>query len=178
MPPLSPHAGHIGLVLPLCTSAATVGLALYQYPVFLSFLQPDSTGQSIAGKPLSRFWHPMVKQGRILIASLAASSTIGGALAARWLQTHITLETTNVSHWYIAGTVLAAGHLASLPIVAGPVGRIIKANEKDDTEAEKQNREEMKTWLTIHTVRTLAIDLPALWCFAEGLSQSLWVGPA
>lgn len=57
MAPLQPHAGHIGLVLPLTTTAATVGLALYQYPVFLAFLQP---GQTIAGKPLSKFWETMV----------------------------------------------------------------------------------------------------------------------
>lgn len=61
---MAPQSGHVGLVLPLCTSAATVGLALYQYPVFLSFSQPNS---AIAGKPLSQFWESMVAY----IASLA-----------------------------------------------------------------------------------------------------------
>ncbi|KAK4506845.1 hypothetical protein PRZ48_000578 [Zasmidium cellare] len=157
MAPLQPQAGHVGLVVPLCTSAATVGLALYQYPVFLSFLTPDEKGESIAGKPLSKFWHPMAR--RVLIASLALSSSVAGALAARWLRTHSTLETTDVSKWYIAGAVLSGVHLASLPIIAQPVGRIISANQKDDASAEASNREEMKTWLTIHTVRTLVVDV-------------------
>ena len=52
-----PQSGHVGLVLPLCTSAATLGLSLYQFPVFLSFAQPNSP---IAGKPLSQFWESMV----------------------------------------------------------------------------------------------------------------------
>ncbi|KAK4636190.1 hypothetical protein CLAFUW4_01282 [Fulvia fulva] len=176
MAPLSPHAGHIGLVLPLCTSAATVGLALYQYPVFLSFLTPDESGKTIAGHPLSKFWHFMVKPGRALIAGLALSSTLGGALAARWLRTHSTLETTDVSSWYIAGTVLAGAHLASLPIIAQPVNRILEAaNASSEDAAEENNKENMKTWFTIHTVRTLLVDVPALWCFAEGASLSFWL---
>ncbi|SMR42482.1 unnamed protein product [Zymoseptoria tritici ST99CH_1A5] len=178
MAPLQPQGGHLVLILPLATSAATVGLALYQYPVFLSFLAPDEKGESIAGKPLSRFWHPMVKQGRALIATLAVSSTLSGALAARWLRNHSTLETTNVSQWYIAGAVLAAAHLASLPIMAQPVKRIIEANTQSDQAAEQSNREDMKTWLGIHTVRTVLVDLPALWCFAEGVSLSFWITSA
>ncbi|KXT03940.1 hypothetical protein AC579_5051 [Pseudocercospora musae] len=175
MAPLRPHAGHVGLVLPLCTTAATVGLSLYQYPVFMSFLQE---GDTLAGRPLSRFWEPLVKSGRLLKAGLALSSTIGGGLAARWLKTHMTLETGSVSQWYIAGSVLAAGHLAFLPLLAGPVQRIITSgNKMSEQEADKANREEMKTWLTIHTARLLLVDLPALWCFAEGTALSFWVGP-
>ncbi|KAI5371053.1 hypothetical protein Slin15195_G019260 [Septoria linicola] len=172
---MAPQSGHVGLVLPLCTSAATVGLALYQYPVFLSFSQPNS---AIAGKPLSQFWESMVKSGRALIATLALSSTLGGALVSRWLRNHATLETADVSKWYIAGSVLAAGHLAVIPLLAAPVQRIISAQASAKTEeaAAEANREEMQTWLTLHTARLLLIDLPALWCFAEGTSQSFWVG--
>ncbi|CAK1354807.1 hypothetical protein CB0940_01384 [Cercospora beticola] len=172
---MAPQSGHVGLVLPLCTSAATVGLALYQYPVFLSFSQPNS---AIAGKPLSQFWESMVKSGRALIAALALSSTLGGTLVSRWLRNHATLETGDVSKWYIAGSVLAAGHLAAVPLLAGPVQRIIAAQASAQSEeaVAEANRQEMQTWLTLHTARLLLIDLPALWCFAEGTSQAFWVG--
>ena len=60
----------------------------------------------------------MVKQGRALIAGLALSSSIGGALAARWLRSHSTLETTDVSTWYVAGTVLAGAHLVCISITS------------------------------------------------------------
>lgn len=116
-----------------------------------------------------------VKQGRALIAGLALSSTVAGALAARWLRTHSTLETTDVSKWYIAGSVLAGVHLASLPIIAQPVGRIIKANEKDDASAERSNREEMKTWLTIHTVRTLVVDVSIAYIYVFRLGGQEFV---
>ena len=49
------------------------------------------------------------------------------------------------------------------------------ASTKSEEETQKGNREEMKTWLMWHTVRTVLVDLPALWCFAEGAALSFWV---
>lgn len=120
---------------------------------------------------------PQVKSGRTLKAILALTSTVGGSLAARWLKTHLTLETNHVSQWYVAGSVLAAGHLAFLPLLAGPVQRIIEANKQSDEVADQANREEMKTWLMLHTARLVLVDLPALWCFAEGVAMSFWITP-
>ena len=81
--------------------------------------------------------------------------------------------------WYTYGAVLAAGHLAFAPLVAGPVRRIMEAggsgSQISEEEVEGRNRVEMKRWLTIHTVRMLLVDLPALLCFAEGVALSFWV---
>src|SRR6266516_4003492 len=85
MPPMQPQGSHLGLILPLCTSSATVGLAVFQYPVFLSFLQ---TKPSTAGRPLSRYWEPFLKQGGGLILGLGLTSSISGLVSWRWLQTH------------------------------------------------------------------------------------------
>lgn len=176
MPPLAPQSAHFGLLLPICTSSATVGLALYQYPQFYSFL---NTEPSVAGKTLSRYWEPMYKTGGGLISVLSLSSTVAGALAARWLKTHKTLETTDVSHWYTYGTLLAAGHFVFFPLVAGPIKRMIDggaaASSKSEEQTDRDNREEMKTWFLYHTIRTILVDLPALWCFAEGAAQSFWI---
>lgn len=108
MAPLQPQAGHLGLITPICTSAATVGLALYQFPVFYSFLHPEA---GLAGKPLSRYWDPNIRMGVPIIMSLNAASLVSGLLCARWLNTHKTLETTDVSKWYTYGSVLAFGHV-------------------------------------------------------------------
>jgi hypothetical protein len=176
MPLLAPQSAHFGLLLPICTSSATVGLALYQYPQFYSFLNAEP---SIAGKTLSRYWEPMIKTGATLISVLCACSAAGGALAARWLKTHQTLETTDVSHWYTYGTVLAAAHFVFWPLVGGPIKRMIddgaSASTKSEEQTDRDNRAEMKTWFTYHTIRTLLVDLPALWCFAEGAAQSFWI---
>lgn len=175
MPPFQPQAAHFGLILPLCSSSATIGLALYQYPQMLSFLHAEP---SVSGKTLSRYWDPMFKQAYVVIGGLGVLSTASGFFSARWLRTHQTLETTDVSRWYTYGTILAALHFAFVPLVRAPVSRMIAAGKdevKTDSQVEEENRKEMQTWLTWHTVRTIAVDLPALWCFAEGAAQSFWV---
>ncbi|WPH04212.1 Hypothetical protein R9X50_00710100 [Acrodontium crateriforme] len=174
MAPLQPKGGHFGLILPLCTSSATVGLALFQYPLFSSML---SATPSIAGAPFSRFWAAFIKPAAPFFASAALVSAVSGVICGRWLHTHATLETTDVSRFYVYGAVLAAGHLASMPAVAGPIKRMADGanGDGDDAAIEKVNREEMKTWFLWHTVRTLLVDIPALWCFAEGVALSFWV---
>ncbi|KAF2479043.1 hypothetical protein BDY17DRAFT_327844 [Neohortaea acidophila] len=178
MAPLAPQASHFGLILPLCTSSATVGLALYQYPQFTAFLGEDK----LAGKTLSRYWTPIFKQGYIVISALGIGSTISGLLSARFLRTHATLETTDVAKWYTYGAILAAAHFAFVPLVGAPIRRMIeRGNETSPLSEEtvdRENREEMKTWFMWHTIRTLGIDLPALWCFAEGAALSFWVANA
>ncbi|KAK3697462.1 hypothetical protein LTR37_017408 [Vermiconidia calcicola] len=173
---LNPQVGHIGLILPLCSSSATIGLALYQYPQFTAFLQAQP---SISGKTLSRYWEPMVKQGYIVIGALGLTSCVSGLLSARWLKQHRTLETTDVSNWYMYGAILAATHFAFLPLIGGPIRRMIEtgsnASTLSDDEAERVNRQEMSSWFMWHTIRTIFVDVPALWCFAEGAAQSFWV---
>ena len=176
MAPLSPQAGHLGLLLPVYTSSATVGLALYQYPQFTAFLQEN---RNLAGKTLSRYWEPLFKQGYIVITSLGLASTVGGVLSARWLNTHQTLETSDVGKWYTYGAILAAGHFAFVPLVLRPIKKMVErgsdTNAVSEETAEEENRREMKTWFMWHTIRTLGVDLPALWCFAEGAAQAFWI---
>ena len=176
MAPLAPQAGHLGLLLPVCTSSATVGLALYQYPQFTAFLSENS---ALAGKTLSRYWDPLFKQGYIVISSLGLASTVGGVLCSRWLSSHATLETSDVGKWYTYGSILAAAHFAFVPLVLRPIKKMVERGGSDtvsEQTAEEENRKEMKTWFMWHTIRTIGVDLPALWCFAEGASQAFWVG--
>ncbi len=97
MAPMQPQAAHLGLILPICTTSATVGLALYQFPVFYAFLASEPP---ISGKALSRYWGPNISTGVPLIMSLNVASIATGLLSARWLRTHQTLETTDVGKWY------------------------------------------------------------------------------
>ena len=65
------------------------------------------------------------------------------------------------------------------PLVGGPIKRMIDdgaaASTKSEEQTDRDNRAEMNTWFTYHTIRTLLVDLPALWCFAEGAAQSFWI---
>ena len=188
MPALNPRGGHLGLILPLCTSSATVGMSLLQYPLFYAFLRPQASSiakrdeseasEKISGLALSRFWTAFLAPAGSLIAGVALASTVSGLVASRWLRSHTTLETTAVSKWYTYGAVLAFGHLAFVPMVAGPILNITEARNSSNATAttiEERNEGAMKTWLWWHTVRTLLLDIPALWCFAEGAALSFWV---
>ena len=53
-----------------------------------------------------------------------------------------------------------------------------EASTMSEEETDKSNRKEMQMWLTWHTLRTFLVDLPALWCFAEGAALSFWVANA
>jgi hypothetical protein len=188
MPPLNPRSGHLGLILPLCTSSATVGMSLLQYPLFFTFLRSNNTDdlqksqgttrEKISGLALSRFWASFLAPAGSLIAGVALTSTASGFIANRWLRSHATLETTAVSKWYAYGAALALGHLAFVPLVAGPILKIteaVKSSGKTDREIEEVNENALRAWLNWHTVRTLLVDVPALWCFAEGAALSFWV---
>jgi len=185
MSPLQPRSGHLGLILPLCTSSATLGLSLFQYPLFLSFLSPKKTNDKphrISGTPLSAFWFSFLTPAATLISALTLTSAGAGFLASRWLNTHKTLETTEVGKWYLIGAGLSLGHIAFVPMVAGPIKRMVEGGrvgdsgkEVNEKEVEGRNEKEMMTWLFVHTLRTLVVDVPALWCFAEGVALSFWV---
>ena len=186
MPALNPRGGHLGLILPLCTSSATVGMSLLQYPLFYAFLRPhgksstakaskSETAEKISGLALSRFWSAFLAPAGSLIAGVALASTVSGLVASHWLRSHTTLETTAVSKWYTYGAVLAFGHLAFVPMVAGPILKMIEAEKSSDeatSRIEDGNESALKTWLGWHTARTLLVDIPALWCFAEGAALS------
>ncbi|QIW97189.1 hypothetical protein AMS68_002707 [Peltaster fructicola] len=173
---IRPRGGHLGLILPLCTASATVGMTIFQYPMLLAFLNARPT---ITGKPMSRFFDALAVPAIASIVPTTLVSAISGLVCARWLRTHVTLETTSVSNWYLYGSVFAVGHLAFVPLVAGPIKRMAEAGRdvitRSEEEIEKANEKELKQWLIVHTVRTLTVDLFALVCFAEGVAQSLWI---
>lgn len=170
----------------MCTSSATLGMTLLQYPLFFAFLQPKDQSSStkpsqtqtkISGPPLSHFWSSFLAPASTLIAGVALTSATSGFFATRWLRSHARLETTAVSKWYAYGAMLALGHLAFVPMVAGPIVKItdaLKGSESED-EVVEANEGALRAWLSWHTVRTVLVDVPALWCFAEGAARSFWV---
>ncbi|KAL1589279.1 hypothetical protein WHR41_02323 [Cladosporium halotolerans] len=183
MPPLNPRSGHFGLILPVCSSAATLGLSLFQFPLFMSFMQPrkndtTKTTTKISGTPLSQFWASFLAPGAGLIAGLNLVSASAGLLSARWLREHETLETVEISRWYFYGAALALGHLAFVPAVAGLIKSIVgnsKGEVRTEAKAQESNEAAMRSWFLWHSLRTVVVDIPALWCFAEGMALSFWV---
>ena len=65
-----------------------------------------------------------------------------------------------------------------MPLVAGPIEKIADAGKHDSMvagEIEVGNEVAMRTWSAWHMVRTLLVDVPALWYFAEDAALSFWV---
>lgn len=161
------------LVLPLATSAATFSLALFQYAALLPFLNDEK----LIGTPHSRWWTRFFKYSIGLIIVFPTTSATLGFLSWRALA-----NIPNARQWYAYGSILAIGHFAFVPAVAGPIGRFRAAASKDGTpeitaedeeSREKwiaaRNRSDLITWLSWHTIRTITVDLGAAICFGIGL---------
>lgn len=173
MPP-APQLHHI---LPLCSASITAGLSLFQYPLFLSFLQARP---SIAGRPLSTFWDAFIRKALAIVLGFTLTSSVSGFLARR------SLSGTSAASWYGYGALCALGHFAFVPFVSTSVQNIAqgKPSERQDKaldrpfnwdqeqKIEETNRNQQANWFWWHTVRCVVADIPAVWCFATGFSKA------
>ena len=63
------------------------------------------------------------------------------------------------------GLVAAIGHMTFIPVVKGPIQRIVENKSKGNATAD------LETWLSVHKVRMLVADFPAwLSCFGAVLA--------
>ena len=121
-----------------------------------------------------------MKYGGAYVTGVTLTSALSGIVSMRWLHTHGHLETTEVAKWYGYGSLFAVLHFAVAPLLMKPIKKMQENGAdggtiKTESEIEESNTQEMKTWLQWHLIRTVVIDLPALWCFAEGAAMSFWV---
>jgi hypothetical protein len=134
---IDPRHRRLGLVLPLCTSSAMVGVSLLRHPLFLAFLRANETTTKDS-KPKTRQDHrpasvPLLE--RFLrpckLSHHRHSSHVFKAnlIIARWLRSHGTLETTTIGRWHMYGSMLDLGHLAFVSLVAGPIQKITNASK-------------------------------------------------
>jgi hypothetical protein len=179
MPPFQPRPGHLALILPLSLSSATLGLSLFQFPLFYSFLRPQPNKSKISGTPLSHFWSALRGPAAVLVSTLTLTTALSAGLCVRWLRAHETLETGHVSNWYLYGAGLTIAHLGMGLLVKPSVDKMVATVQNGKTVREADvtavNEREMGTWFFFNTVRTLFVDVPALWCFAEGVALSSWI---
>ncbi|KAI9723066.1 MAG: hypothetical protein M1828_004314 [Chrysothrix sp. TS-e1954] len=171
------------LILPICTASATAGLSIYQYPLFASFLYARP---SIAGRPLSGFWNAFQPGASVRLFTDLATA-VSASIAYKALDSVGTRSAVTGSKWYLYGASLAAAHLLFVPIISGPIKRMAAGagnvqhdkaiDEPLDWTAEQtieeRNRREQVWWLQLHTIRTVLLDLPALWCLSQGVGHAI-----
>ncbi|KAF3769764.1 hypothetical protein M406DRAFT_248376 [Cryphonectria parasitica EP155] len=137
---------------PLISSTCTLWFAWDQRVMYGTFAHRDLEEQSKAILPL--WWKKVLEIHdieRVLFPLTVTSVTsiinirkYGSLLRAKgsWA-------------WYAAGAALAVGHLAFVPGVVYKIKAMIDDNGKGEA-VEQQRR-----WLTVHTLRTLTVDLGA-----------------
>lgn len=174
----------VPFTVPLCTASVTLGLSVFQYPVFMSFLHARP---SIAGRPLSRYWATKERlQGLIILLGFALTTTVSGAVAWRSLRKASTVYPflKSSSNYFGIGALFALSHVAFMPLVAAPIKRMADGADSPEVDhqvdhtydwqleqlIEERNRNDQIAWFKWHTVRTLMFDVPALYCFARGSS--------
>lgn len=155
MPLLQPRPGHLLLLFPLCTSSATLGLALSRHPISgarsKSRPSPPADETTLAGLPL------------LTLAQLTTG--VAGVLAARWLRAHETLETSAVGEWYLLGAAVAGLGGVGLP----GMRRMVEGPREEGGKGAEDGR---GLWWAVGGV---VVNGLAVVCFAEGVGLSMWV---
>ncbi|KAH6675722.1 hypothetical protein B0J14DRAFT_652564 [Halenospora varia] len=148
---------HILPLLPVLTSTASLTFCLTEYWTLLPFLSP-----SIPATSLSKFWDQYLY--------LTSPGWIGFGLGSAFVGWVVGSGNDGVARgmrgivgrkWYLWGTGCALGHYLFGYSVARIIQRIVYGPEE-------KAKSELRTWLKLHTVRTLLVDLPAVVCFVRG----------
>ncbi|KAH7911868.1 hypothetical protein BJ138DRAFT_1149662 [Hygrophoropsis aurantiaca] len=140
-------------LLPVLSSTASVVVALSEYQALLPWLNHDIPSESLS--PWFDSWFRLVLAG---ILALEATSVVGGYMG--WKGT-----IGKAKFQYKFGTILALGHFVFAPTIAQCIKRLVYG----PTDA----KEELQWWLTLHTVRTVTTDIPAMLCFLYGYLNAI-----
>lgn len=153
---------HLGLhpsfaVVPLISQSLTVFYALVEPTIFVPFLRAAETDRAATQRVTRLWWNAFLPYGLTTIFGITLPAIGAGIYAARQLPSD-SLE------WklYAAGAAFGAGHFLAAPTISKVISNVCD----EEVEKKGETREYVRQWLQIHTVRTLAADLPALLCFA------------
>ncbi|KAM0252774.1 hypothetical protein ACHAQJ_007612 [Trichoderma viride] len=150
-------------VAPLLTSTCTLWFAWDQHFFLHLFNKPEIRSKS--NELLPTYFRHFFDGGlnRVLgLLSLTVSSTL-----ATCFVNHDYHWANKSLRWYTAGMVLAAGHLAFVPFIAPKVQAIIEDTSKGES------TKDLEGWLSLHTIRSLTVDLAAWACFVIGTAREI-----
>lgn len=153
---------------PLITASCSVWYSWDQYLFFSRFVQPEIRTE--ANAVLGAYWRSFFAPGLVGIFSLYGLSVATGVanfLSAR--PQGSSSSSSSSSSLYLAGACFAAAHFLFAPAVAGPIDRMSHGTSKVD------NVEEQRSWLKVHVVRTLTVDIPGWVCFFLAAAHTLQV---
>ncbi|KAM0331710.1 hypothetical protein ACHAQA_003389 [Verticillium albo-atrum] len=149
-------------VAPLVASSFSVWYSWDQYMFLNIFLRAEHRQQANAILPtyFSAFFKPGL--GLILgLYSLSIGTGVANAVSSACGPQSAPL--------YLAGVVFSVAHFTFVPWVKNHVYNI--ANDKGAT----GSVDELRKWLTVHSIRSLLVDIPGWLCFALAASNAVQV---
>lgn len=175
--------------LPLATSTATLAHALAELHTTSAFLIPPIAHDSNAVLPT--WFDHFFNRGVWTVLTLNLGTISSAAATLYFERQRPRLQT---SAFYGIGLACAVGHLLFVPLVAGPVVRVVERSKlggdvnsrsKSESESEEgegegegegevhvklQPTDHLATWVGWHRVRMLVADLPAWIAFAMAVA--------
>ncbi|ETN43312.1 uncharacterized protein HMPREF1541_02471 [Cyphellophora europaea CBS 101466] len=144
-------------VIPLVSQSLTVFFAGVETTIFISFLRAAETDHAAVQRTARLWWKQWLPWGLSTIFAVTLPGICAGVYAARQLPSD-SLE------WklYAAGAAFGSGHFLAGPTISKVIDKICD----EEVEKSSETMKYIKRWLQVHTVRTLAADIPALFCFA------------
>ncbi|KAH8819256.1 hypothetical protein F5884DRAFT_848582 [Xylogone sp. PMI_703] len=135
-------------LLPVLSSTASTMVAISEIWTILPFLKP-----SIEENAVTTWFDNWLYYSLPGAVGLGLTSTIAGYLG--WKNTG-----GGARFCYGWGTVLAVGHFVFGPTIARGIERLVHKPS--------QPKAGVRTWLKIHTIRTVVTDIPAMIFFLGG----------
>lgn len=143
--------------LPLATSTATLAHALLELHTNSAFLVPKIRPAS--NNILPTWFRRVFNRAVITVVGLNMTTILTAAATLYLNYSKNELQTTR---FYWMGLLGAIGHLAFVPLVAGPVKQVMEGqNERENGNEGDLASAGMAKWLDVHRVRMVAADLPA-----------------
>ncbi|MCJ1453598.1 hypothetical protein MMC28_003945 [Mycoblastus sanguinarius] len=146
---------------PLLTSTATLMYAYDQHLFFSTWLHDSYRHE--ANNLLPRWFNICLKRALRVIVTLYPLSI---TFAVANIYTGMQKESSNASLWYWSGMAFTVGHF----LFGKKAIRLLDAIETDQSKGNSTT--DMREWLGMNLVRSLAVDLPAWLSFLMAAMES------
>ncbi|KAJ5655749.1 hypothetical protein N7507_007699 [Penicillium longicatenatum] len=144
-------------ILPLATSTATLAHALLELHTTSAFLIPNI--RTASNTILPTWFRRVFNRAVITVVGLNMTTIVAAATTLYLDSSRNELRTTR---FYWMGMLGAIGHLAFVPLVAGPVKQVVDNQNRREKGKEGDSASAwMAKWVGVHRVRMLVADLPA-----------------
>ncbi|WWC60321.1 uncharacterized protein I303_102892 [Kwoniella dejecticola CBS 10117] len=152
---------------PLVSSVVSLQWAVDEYQFLSSWLSTSHPNSPDVLPDWFRQWGP--KSTLVLFSSFAWSA--GGGLTNIYNLRNTPFKLDSAKMFYALGTVLAFGHMAFGPKALRLLHEIRNGDKDSDGAGNQEGKgrgksmESLREWLSMHVVRTIITDLPAVVCF-------------